>query len=45
LRLHFQTVRKLVAAGEIPVKRFGHCARVPWAWLREQTGEPEKKTA
>lgn len=31
---------KLVAQGDIPVKRIGSAIRIPWAWLEEQAATP-----
>jgi excisionase family DNA binding protein len=36
LRLSFGMVEKLIAAGEIPIVRFGRSVRVRWSWLRAQ---------
>jgi excisionase family DNA binding protein len=38
LRLSNGMVKKLVATGEIPVRRFGCCVRVTWPWLKAQAG-------
>jgi excisionase family DNA binding protein len=35
-----RTVRRAIAAGEIPAVRAGSTYRISVAWLREQAGEP-----
>jgi excisionase family DNA binding protein len=36
LGLSKSMINKLVAAGEIPSKRYGRALRIPWAWLRAE---------
>lgn len=39
LRYDVRTVRRAIAAGEIPAVRAGSTYRISVAWLREQAGE------
>jgi excisionase family DNA binding protein len=36
LRICPRTVKKLIAGGGIPAKRFGNCTRISWHWLKSQ---------
>lgn len=38
LRYDARTLRKAIAAGEVPAVRAGSTYRIPVAWLREQAG-------
>jgi len=37
LNLGRSTVYGMINRGEIQVRRFGRCVRIPWSWLRAQT--------
>jgi excisionase family DNA binding protein len=40
LRYDVRTVRRGIAAGDIPAIRVGATNRIPVSWLREQAGTP-----
>jgi excisionase family DNA binding protein len=36
LRLSTAMIRKMIAEGTCPARRFGTAVRIPWAWLEAQ---------